>query len=427
MYFKLKIILFLVKIKTERLLGLQHREWYKKIKILFFLSHLKRSDFYSSFHLIREKFSQLPLMNKSLLMQHFNAINTCGVTYQQAFDLALNAEKSRDFSATIGEISVGLSTGTSGNRGMFLVSDSERAKWVAYMIDRVIGFSFNKTKVAFFLRANNKLYESARSNRLSFNFFDIYKKFDDHIERLNALHPDILIAQPSVLMILAQKKQANLLTINPSKIISVAEVLTQEDRSYIEAVFQLKLAEVYQCTEGFLASSCSEGNLHFNEDFLIIEKKYLNKEKTKFHPIVTDLLRKTQPIVRYELNDIISLKESCSCGSKFLTIDSIEGRSDDLITFVDKNKTKVRIFPDILRRTIVLSCERIEDYVLIQKQDKVLELYIKSQKEESYALAVNALVKVLKKYTIVDFKIYKLASYEFKIGDKKRRIINESN
>ena len=29
--------------------------------------------------------------------------------------------------------------------------------------------------------------------------------------------------------------------------------------------------------------------------------------------------------------------------------------------------------------------------------------------------------------TIVDFKIYKLASYEFKIGDKKRRIINESN
>jgi hypothetical protein len=98
-----------------------------------------------------------------------------------------------------------------------------------------------------------------------------------------------------------------------------------------------------------------------------------------------------------------------------------------LITFVDKNKTTVRIFPDILRRTIVLSCERIEDYVLIQKQDKVLELYIKSQKEESYALAVNALVKVLKKYTIVDFKIYKLASYEFKIGDKKRRIINESN
>ena len=75
----------------------------------------------------------------------------------------------------------------------------------------------------------------------------------------------------------------------------------------------------------------------------------------------------------------------------------------------------------------MLSCERIEDYVLIQKQDKVLELYIKSQKEESYALAVNALVKVLKKYTIVDFKIYKLAAYEFKIGDKKRRIINESN
>ena len=425
MHFNIKIIYFLIKIKLEKLTGLYSSVWYKKMKVFFFLKNLKSSAFYNYFSVYNSNFEELPIMNKSLFMENFDTINTCGISYEQASKIAENAERSRDFSPMIKDIAVGLSTGTSGNRGLFLVSKNERANWVAYMIDRVIGFSLKKVEVAFFLRANNKLYESAKSKKVSFNFFDLFEKLDSHIERLNNLQPTILIAQPSLLMLLSNKKVNGELKINPKKIISVAEVLTNEDRSYIEKTFQIKLAEVYQCTEGFLASSCSEGTLHFNEDFLIIEKKYIDEEKNRFHPIITDLLRKSQPVVRYELNDIITEKKNCKCGSPFLAIERIEGRSDDIIVLKDKYNKEVCIFPDIIRRTIVLSDERIEDYAFIQKDDKTIHLYIKSNFKESYLIAKTVLIERLMGYNIIDLIIINLDEHKHKIGAKKRRIQNE--
>ena len=269
-----------------------------------------------------EKF---PLTNKNIFMENFDLINTAGISIGQASETAEKAEKSRNFSNMIGDISVGLSTGTSGKRGIFLISENERARWVAYILDRVIGFSFRRRKLAFFLRADNKLYQSVKSNILDFQFFDIHLSIDEHVTKINELNPDILIAQPSVLSVITKLKNQSKITIQPKQIISVAEVLTQEDRKYIENTFQVKISEVYQCTEGFLAASCKEGTLHFNEDYLIIEKKYINAEKTKFHPVITDLLRKTQPIIRYELNDIISEKKNCACGNTHIGIQQIEG------------------------------------------------------------------------------------------------------
>ena len=215
------------------------------------------------------------------------------------------------------------------------------------------------------------------------------------------------------------------LKINPNKIISVAEILTNEDKTYFEEIFKIKLSEVYQCTEGFLASSCSEGILHFNEDFLIIEKKYIDKERIRFHPFITDLLRKSQPVVKYELNDIITEKKNCKCGSKFLAIESIDGRSDDIIVLEDNQHKKVSIFPDIIRRTIVLSDERIEDYAFIQKDDRTIHLYVKSDFKESYLLAKKDLIKRLKDYNITDFNIINIDIYRHNDGEKKRRVKNE--
>ncbi|MDG1148590.1 MAG: hypothetical protein P8N52_09830 [Crocinitomicaceae bacterium] len=426
MFFKTKIIYFLLKVKLEKLIGLYSSGRYKQIRFFFFRKNLKYSKFYESFSINNSNLLNLPIMNKSLFMKNFNTINTCGISYDHASEIAEKSEVSRDFSPMINNISVGLSTGTSGNRGMFLVNELERAKWVAYMIDRVIGFSLKKVDVAFFLRANNKLYESAKSKNIRFNFFDIYENIDSHIEKLNRLRPNILIAQPSVLMILSQKKANGELKICPNKIISVAEVLTKEDRAYFESVFKIKLSEVYQCTEGFLASSCSEGTLHFNEDFLIIEKKYIDEERTRFHPVITDLLRKTQPIVRYELNDIISEKKNCKCGSQFLAIERIEGRSDDIIVLKDNQNKQVFIFPDIIRREIVLSDERIKDYAVIQRENRTIGLYVKSSFKESYLMAKTALVKRFKAYNVTDFSIHEMDMPPHVIGDKKRRVKNEN-
>ena len=72
-------------------------------------------------------------------------------------------------------------------------------------------------------------------------------------------------------------------------------------------------------------------------------------------------MRTSQPVIRYELNDIILDNKTCLCGLKTTAIKRIEGRSDDILCFEDKNKKIVKIFPDFIRRAIITSNEEINN------------------------------------------------------------------
>ena len=189
--------------------------------------------------------------------------------------VAQEAENSRDFTPTIDGLTVGLSSGTSGNRGVFLVSEEERASWVAMVVQRILGFSLKPRKVAFFLRANSKLYTSVQSRLIRFAFLDLLLPVEQHFKRLNELQPNIVVGQPSLLMMLVDAQRSGELRIAPHKVISVAEVLSTEDRTAIELCFKVAVQQVYQCNEGMFGQTCSHGNFHLNEDGLIVEKEGL--------------------------------------------------------------------------------------------------------------------------------------------------------
>ncbi|MCF8427941.1 MAG: adenylate synthase [Bacteroidia bacterium] len=425
MLFKVKIVYFFILLKLSKWFystdfsRLQKRRWNKQVK------RLRQSYFYKSNQYSSKKLLDFPIVNKATFMEHFDEINTCGINLKDALNTAINAEYSRDFSPIINGITVGLSTGTSGNKGCFLVSENERALWVACVLDRVIGFSFRKRKVAFFLRANSNLYESVKSRLLEFHYFDILENQDENLKKLKDLQPDIIVAQPSLLLLIASGIEKGNINLSPTQVISIAEVLTPEDKSYLEKIFRQTIHQVYQCTEGLLATTCRFGTLHFNEDFLIIEKHFVNEEQNKFHPIITDLFRISQPIIRYELNDIVTLKNSCACGSKMMAIEQIEGRSDDILLFYDIANNEVKLFPDIFRRTIVLADEIIADYALIQNAPDSLGLYIKSENTNSFANVELAIKQLLLDYNIKNVTIFKITNDPHLVGTKKRRIRND--
>lgn len=425
MSFRLLIIKHLLILKWEKI---RYRGNYKVLQNTLWIKFVKESEnskFYSKLFKDKTLHKEFPLMNKNLFMDNFDTINTQGIKLSEAERIALKAEVEREFSPTINGVTVGLSSGTSGNRGVFLASDIERAQWIAFIIDRVIGFKFKKRQIAFFLRANSNLYESAKSKLISFNFFDLFNDLKNHIDRLNKLNPTILVAQPSMLLQLAEEKERGNLNISPEKIISVAEVLTPEDKNRLTKVFNQTIHQVYQCTEGFLAHTCKNGTLHFNEDFLIIEKKYIDKDKTRFHPVITDLKRSTQPVIRYELNDIIHEEHNCSCELKTTAIKMIEGRSDDILSFFNLNREKIKIFPDFFRRAIIFSDKRITDYYLVQTSLDNISLYVNID-TEAYNNAVNGISKLLKKYEVNNINISQLHSYNVEKGSKLRRIKNET-
>jgi len=424
MSFKAKVISLFINLRFQRirhannLKKLQAKRW-KKLQ-----TTLLQSEYYRKFALKNGSLADYPLMNKQLFMKHFNEINTRSINREQAFEIALKAESSRDFSSMINGVTVGLSSGTSGNRGIFLATEDERAQWVACVLDRVIGFSLKKRSVAFFLRANSNLYDSVKSKVLRFEFFDLLEQVQLQIDRLNKLNPEILVAQPSLLLELAGYKEKGDLLINPEKIISVAEVLTSEDNERLEDSFGQTIHQVYQCTEGMLAATCKCGTLHFNEDFLIIEKKYLDETNTRFHPIITDLIRTTQPVIRYELNDIVHEKQNCPCGSKMMGIAQIEGRSDDVLRFTSKDNKEIKIYPDFFRRAIIVSNASIRDYTLVQINANELQLYLDND-EAIFASAKESIEKMLRSNHIHDVRILRSIRKHQEKGNKLRRIRND--
>lgn len=325
----------------------------------------------------------LPIVDKATVLADFAAFNTVGVTLDAALDVATRAERSRDFAPTLpGGISVGLSSGTSGTRGVFLVRPDERTRWAGTLLSRlltarsllrVLDIGGPPLGVAFFLRANSNLYTTVASRRIDFAFHDLLAPFEQHLTRLARQQPEILVAPPTVLRALAEAATAGGLRIAPAQVVSVAEVLEADDVVAIERAWGVSVQQVYQATEGFLGITCPEGRLHLNEDLVHVEPDWIDDDEavpTRFHPIVTDFSRTTQLVVRYRLDDVLRAGEaSCPCGRPTRVIAAIEGRADDVLTLRAIDGRLVRVFPDLVRRALAL-VDGLGDYRLEQHGDQ---------------------------------------------------------
>lgn len=324
--------------------------------------------------------AQWPTMNKALMLEHFDAMNTQGVTLAQAMAAAMAAEQSRDFTPAVGDITVGLSSGTSSRRAVFTVSPREKAQWAGVMLAKALPDGlFSGERVALFLRANSNLYTAVRSPWLTFAFYDLFEPFDSLCGQLAQYRPSVIVAPAQVLRQLALRVIDGSLALAPKKVISVAEVLEAQDRALIVQAFGA-VHEIYQATEGFLASSCEHGVLHLNEEYVHIEPQWLDGEQRRFVPVITDFTRITQPIVRYRLDDILIARATpCPCGRVTRAIDGIEGRCDDMLFLPSLPSAHggeaVAVFADVLTRAFAQALPPDADYRLVQSGIASLQLH----------------------------------------------------
>ncbi|MCR4941797.1 MAG: adenylate synthase [Campylobacter sp.] len=365
-----------------------------------------------------------PIIDKAIFMANFDRINTIGISEKEALDLALKAENSRDFSPVLhtsqGDIVVGLSSGTSGSRGIFLLSQKECAMWAGYILKRMLPKPyFKKRKIAFFLRADSHLYHSVGSRLINFKFYDLFQPLSEHIKTLNEQNPDILIMPANALKRLIQMPN---LHISPQKIISVAEVLEDDAKIQIEQYFKQKVFQAYQCTEGFLAHTCEYGNLHLNEDAVYIEYDWIDKKSERFCPIITDLNRQTQPVIRYRLNDILTYdSKPCPCGSVFTRIKKIEGRCDDILIAKNLVGENFDLYPDFVRNAIVGFTQNLQEF-RVEQDLEYLKVYIQPFDENTSEQIKQALNQMAQNLKIIPFKLKFFPYHEPPLHQKFRRI-----
>lgn len=372
---------------------------------------------------------EFPLVDKPMMMSDFEHFNTLGVTHDEAMQVALAAESSRDVSAVVRGCTVGLSSGTSGHRGLFLVSPDEQTQWAGTILARAIPDLRLGHRVAFFLRANSRLYERT-SSIVQFRFFDLMRPLDHVVASLNEFRPKLIVGPPSLLGMLADARDSGVLQVTPTRLISVAEVLEPDDRSRLERTFQVPVGEVYQCTEGLVAVSCHIGSLHVQEDVMVMQYEPVTaQDPTRVSPILTDVWRRTQPIIRYRLGDILRLDGTvCRCGSSWQRIASIEGRQDDICWFPDATDSLRAVFPDAIRRMVLLADADIVEYRAEQRAAGELVLQIEVREPSTFGGVVVRLQDTIR-HSLAEYGCHAVAvTVEHGVpvrlpGAKRRRVV----
>lgn len=163
------------------------------------------------------------------------------------------------------------------------------------------------------------------------------------VEKLNAFQPEILVAYPPSLVMLAEEKAKGNLHIDLGLIVSSAELLTEENYHRIHNVFGCPVLNNYCMTEGGeIAMTHDCPHLHINEDWIILEPVDENRQPMKDSAafssgiLVTDLSNFVQPIIRYYVGDSIRINhEPHDCFN--LPVMEIRGRTWDSFTLGGMN------------------------------------------------------------------------------------------
>jgi len=329
-----------------------------------------RSPFYQHLHknLMDRPFGELPVLTREMLMEHFDELVTDRRVHLADVEAHLASMPGDE--QFLGRYRVNVTSGTSGQPGIFLFNRSE---WAAVLAARArvrawAGVHFELThqvRTAFVVSTNpwhmwTQVGAMARSWWAPELRLDAGMPIAAMVEQLNAWQPEVLVTDASVAHRLADEQRAGRLRIVPERIFTTSEVLTGAARGEIEEVWGKRLFDQYAATEtGLIAAECAEHRgLHIMEDQIILEvvdqrnrPVPLGAEGDKV--LVTSLFSRTQPLIRYELHDRVRLAmKPCPCGRPLALIETVQGRTEDVLPFPASAGQMVAVHPHVFHHVM---------------------------------------------------------------------------
>jgi putative adenylate-forming enzyme len=325
---------------------------------------------------------RLPTLPKATLIEQFDRIVT-----DPRLRLAELEEHATGNSAGepfLGEFRVYSTSGTSGLRALIAYSLREFDYWVAVSLRLFARLGVGpETRLAAIgapnpLHITRQLFAAFRSGRTGAPQVSVLTPLDEIVEALNAYQPEIVIGYTSIAALLAQEQLAGRLRIAPRILGVSSEVLTDEARRWIDEAWGIRPAEVYASTETlYMASSTPpHPGLHLYEDLAVIEvvdedNRPVAPGEPGYKVLVTNLVNRTQPLIRYELSDSVTLADGPdSSGLPFERIARIDGRSDDILRFPARAGGDVAVHPYRLR-TPFTTLSEVRQYQILQRRERL--------------------------------------------------------
>ena len=307
---------------------------------------------------------ELPPMTKTDLMANYDRILT---------DTRLSLELVNDYlrSAATGSYLLErykavTSGGSSGERGVFVYDwDGWATNWLSlfrYLLrakwsDREL--SCRPVRVGLVMAAHFTHGTAALSRTFSnadfIHFrFPVALPVKEIVGGLNEADPDLLVAYPSVLHELSFEARAGRLRIAPRWVLTSAEPLLAEIRAAAEAVWGVRVGNVYSSSEaGGMAVPCDQAWSHLSEDLLVVEPvdglgRPVAGGQRSAKIYLTNLYNRALPLIRYELTDEVTvLAAPCPCGSAHRRMEDVQGRLDDVF-FYDGRRVHPHVFRSVL-------------------------------------------------------------------------------
>lgn len=308
----------------------------------------------------------LPPVRKDELMERFDDWVTDPALRRDEVDA--HAAALHGDAHHLGRYRVMATGGTTGRRGLFVFSDDEWFELGGLMLRglRAHGLTpkLPRRRVATVLAPSPAHMTWRVAASMDFGLYrslrlPVTRPLPEVVEALNAFRQEYLATYPSFGALLADEQLEGRLRISPSVVSTSSEVCTPEMRERIRAAWRIEPHEVYGATDGLWGFTCPEQRpLHFAEDETIVE---VEDERI----LVTNLFMRTQPVIRYEITDLVGIDdEPCPCGRPSRVVRAIEGRSDDILRFPGG----VTLHPIHLRSPMA-RLEGVRQYQIVHRPD----------------------------------------------------------
>lgn len=174
-----------------------------------------------------------------------------------------------------------------------------------------------------------------------------------------------------------------------------------------EKVYGRRITNEYGATEsGIIAFECPGGSMHIN-----MEGVYIEQDPKDDGILVTNLVSKSFPIIRYKLGDAIKLADPdfrCSCGMQHPVISEVTGRIGKRIEGLKKGYPSLTLY--YIFKNIYFNHGRRVDFQAHQFEKGKLQIWVKEPVSEQ----LEKLVKSESAKYYKDISIELVEMYDFR-------------
>ena len=323
------------------------------------------------------RLEELPTLPKATLVEEFDRIVTDPRI--ALADLERHAQGPDPGAPFLDRYRAFSTSGTSGLRALIVYSEHEFRYWVGASL-RVFargGITPQTRLVALGapnpLHITRQLFASFRSGREGTPELSVLTPLDEIVDALDAYQPEAIVCYASIAALLAQEQLAGRLRIAPRIVAVSSEVLTDEARRWIHEAWSVQATEVYASTEVlYIASSTPpHRELDVFDDLVVVEvvdeeNRPVPAGSPGYRLLVTNLVNRTQPLIRYELSDSVTLSDRTDPSRlPFGRIACVDGRSDDVLRILAPGGGDVCVHPYRLREPFA-ALGGVRQYQIVQ-------------------------------------------------------------